>query len=433
MKLRARQRFGKYIIERRLGEGGFANVYQARDTIEGIRVALKIPHAHMMSVDALDTFRQEVRLAAGLDHPNVLPLKYADFIDGQFVVVTAIADETLGDRLTRRLSTRVALDYSRQLLEAVACAHEHNIIHCDIKPDNLLIFPGHRIRLTDFGIAKVAYRTLQGTGSGTLGYVAPEQALGKPSFRSDVFSTGVVIHEMLTGEIPEWPFAWPTTGYERLRDKVHADLIELLRKSMQLSTNKRYADALSMLAAFARIKQLQKAGPKKSTNRKSATGRTWQQRRWQAFRQKFGKQLQLKHECRSCHGPVSESMLGCPWCGKDRKKHDADTSMPLSCPRCNRGVKPDWNYCGWCFGAGFEPATNRKLSDKRYEPNCTNPRCERKQLLPFMRYCCWCKQKVKKIWKLEGSKDYCPGCSWGVTREYWSHCPWCCKPLKGAR
>jgi serine/threonine protein kinase len=180
MNLRTRQRFGKYVIERRIGEGGFATVYQARDTIEGIRIALKIPHTHLISGEALEMFRQEVRLAAGLDHPNNLPPKYADNIDGHFVVVSALGKETLHDRLTRRLSTTLAIDFSKQLLKSVTCAHEHSIIHCDIKPENLLLFPHNRLRLTDFGIARVALRTLQGTGSGTLGYVAPEQSMGKP-------------------------------------------------------------------------------------------------------------------------------------------------------------------------------------------------------------------------------------------------------------
>jgi len=435
VKLRARQKFGKYVIERRIGEGGFANVYKARDTIEGIRVALKVPHAHMMGKEALDMFRQEVRLAATLDHPNILPLKYADYIEGHFIVVTALGKETLGDRLTRRLSTHTALDYAEQLLEAVSCAHEHNIIHCDIKPDNLLLFPDNQLRLTDFGIARVALHTLQGTGSGTLGYVAPEQAMGKPSFRSDVFSSGVVIHEMLTGEVPEWPFTWPLPGHERLRSKVHPNLIKLLRKSMEMKATQRFADATQMLGAFARLDQLTKPAKRsmrKPSQRKSSTPQTWQRHRWQAFRREFGKQLETKYECTACRGPVSEAMHGCPWCGKARPKHDAETTFPLCCPRCHRGVKPDWHYCGWCYGAGFEPETNRALTDKRYTGKCTNARCERKVLMPFMRYCCWCKTKVKKSWKLEGSRDRCGSCNWGIAKEYWSFCPWCCKKLAGA-
>ncbi len=433
MQLRARQKFGKYVIERRLGEGGFATVYQARDTIEGIRVALKIPHAHLVSSESLDMFRQEVRLVAALDHPNILPLKYADYIEGHFVVVTALGQESLEDRLSRRLSTKLALDFAEQLLEAVTCAHDSSIVHCDIKPDNLLLFPDNLLRLTDFGIARVAYRTLQGTGSGTLGYIAPEQALGKPSVRSDVFSTGVVIHEMLTGEVPEWPFTWPPPGYDRLRSKVHPELIQVLRKSMDVTASKRYTNAGKMLEAFSRIRNPAKAPQKNQRSRKKVASKTWRTLCWREFRRQFGQQLETKYECTKCQGPVSEAMHCCPWCGKERLKHNAETTFPLCCPRCYRGVKSDWLYCGWCFGPGFEPSTTRELTDKRYSGKCTNSKCSRKILMPFMRYCVWCKQKVKKAWKIAGTTERCPSCSWGVAADYWSYCPWCAKKLAGAQ
>lgn len=431
MTLRARQRFGKYIIIRRIGEGGFSTVYEARDTIEGIRVALKVPSPHMMDGQALETFRKEVRLVACLEHPNILPLKYADFIDGKFVVVTALGDETLGDRMTRRLSTKLALDFAGQLLAAVSCAHEHSIVHCDIKPDNLLLFPDNRLRLTDFGIARFALRTLKGTGSGTLGYVAPEQALGKPSFRSDVFSSGVVIHEMLTGEVPEWPFPWPMPGYDRLRQKVHPDVIELLRKSMQLEASKRFPDATRMLAAFEKIKHPATPGKKTRAARTSGKGLSWQAMRRQEFQRLFGKQLNTKHACSKCSGPVSEAMFFCPWCGKSRKKHTGETECPLTCPRCQRGVKADWHYCAYCYGPGFETQTNRHYPDKRYTGRCANRNCSRKVLLPFARYCVWCRRKVAKPWKITGTHARCPGCNWGIAEQYWSFCPWCGKKLAG--
>src|SRR5262245_47335692 len=97
--LRAKQKLGKYIIERKLAEGGFSVVYRGRDTIEGIRVALKIPHAHLLNGAAMEDFRKEVRLVAQLEHPHILPLKTAQFIDEHFVIVSASGVETLGDRL----------------------------------------------------------------------------------------------------------------------------------------------------------------------------------------------------------------------------------------------------------------------------------------------------------------------------------------------
>ena len=147
MKFRARQRLGKYRIERRLANGLFADVYQAIDTIEGVRVALKIPHSHLMTKEFLDDFRKEVRLMAQLDHINILPLKNADFLRTLFVMAFPLGEQTLADRLQKRLSLRTLLDYVDQMLEAVAHAHANRIVHCDIKPENFILFSGNRLRL----------------------------------------------------------------------------------------------------------------------------------------------------------------------------------------------------------------------------------------------------------------------------------------------
>jgi serine/threonine-protein kinase len=202
----------------------------------------------------LDAFRREVRLAATLDHSNILPLKNASFIDGHFVIVFALGERTLADRLRSRLSLETALDYSEQMMEAVAYAHDRRIIHCDIKPENLILFPGNRLRLTDFGIARVVLRTVKASGSGTVGYIAPEQAVGRPSFRSDVFSMGLIIYRMMTGILPEWPYRWPLPGMERLRRKAHPDFIAWLRKANDPDSRKRFQDARHMLNAYYRLK-----------------------------------------------------------------------------------------------------------------------------------------------------------------------------------
>lgn len=430
--LRAKQKLGKYTIERKLGEGGFAVVYQARDEIEGIRVALKIPHAHLLTGTAMEDFRREVRLVAQLEHPNILPLRTAQFIDDYFVIVSGLGIETLDDRISRRLSMDTALDFARQMLASVAYAHGEQIIHCDIKPDNFILFEGNRLRLTDFGVAKVAQRTLRASGAGTLGYMAPEQAMGRPSFRSDVFAMGLVLYRMLAGSLPEYPFDWPPPGYRELQRKIHPALIELMRRAMELAPQKRFADGEAMLSAFSRIKSPKagrataKRGAKGS--RRSADWKTIQRRQ---FQQEFGKVLDAKHQCQACHGPVSEPMQCCPWCGKMRLAHEGSTDFPQQCPRCSRGMKLDWEYCPWCYGPGFEPSSTRKFTDKRYTGRCHNPKCTRKALMPFMRYCCWCHRKVRRKWKIAESPRTCSHCHWGVVPGYWSHCPWCCKRLGG--
>ena len=430
--LKARQRFGKYIIERRLAEGGFATVYQAKDTIEGIRVALKIPYAHLLTDEMIEYFKQEVRLAARLEHPNILPLKYADYIDKHFVIVTALGKMSLEDRLQKRASVATAIDYASQMLAAVAYAHQQLIIHCDIKPENFLIFSENRIRLADFGIARVAQRTLLGSGAGTVGYIAPEQAMGKPSLRSDVFSLGIVFYRMFSGCLPEWPYRWPPPGYDRLRRSVHPNLVALIRRAIEVDAKKRYRDAQQMQAAFKRIRSPVKrgAGAKTRTPQSRVATRDWQSIRRREFQRRFGRVLETTGSCSKCSGPVAETMQACPWCGKSRRIHEGDIRFPVCCPRCRRGLKSDWSYCPWCYGAGFEVPNSRAYTDRRYVGRCGNAACPRKVLMPFMKYCPWCHRRVRKKWKIDGSRDQCGRCGWGLVRMYWSYCPWCAKRVQ---
>lgn len=253
-KLRVRQRLGKYRIERRLGEGGFASVYQAMDTIQGIRVALKVPHTEHVTQEVLDDFRKEVRTLSRLEHENILPIKDASIIDDHFVIVTPLGKRTLDDRLKSRFSIQSAMELIEQLLEAVAHAHECRIVHCDIKPENVLLFADGSLRLADFGIAKVAQKTLRGCGTGTVGYMAPEQAMGKPSYRSDVFSLGLIFYRMLAGDWPEYPYDWPPPNFRRLKTRAHPELIDFLKRAMEPNPRKRFSDAGRMLNAFQRIK-----------------------------------------------------------------------------------------------------------------------------------------------------------------------------------
>ena len=244
--LRVGSRLGKYRLERRIGSGGFATVYAATDTLLGIKVALKIPLPAYVSPELLDEFRREVRLTMKLDHPNILPIRDATFIDGFFVIVTPLAEKTLDDRLKKRFAFETAFNIIEHLLDAVSHAHDRGVIHCDIKPENILMFSGNHIRLADFGIAKAAQATISGSGTGTVGYMAPEQAMGKPSAKSDVFSIGLIAYRMLSGKWPEYPFRWPFPGAAQLRHRAHPDLIAIIRKSLSIDPQQRFRDATQM-------------------------------------------------------------------------------------------------------------------------------------------------------------------------------------------
>jgi serine/threonine-protein kinase len=426
---KAGHKLGKYRIEGRLSRSAFAAVYRAYDTIEGKRVALKLPHAQLASAQFLEEFRKEVRLAARLEHDHILPVKNASFIDTQFVIVMPLGERTLADRLRSRMSLDRVLDYAEQMLVAVAHAHERHVIHCDIKPENIILFNGSQLRLADFGIARLAQRTVRASGSGTIGYLAPEQAMGRPSYRSDVFSLGLILYRMLTGQLPEWPFAWPPPGYERLNGRVPADLIALLRRAMEVDPARRFRDAQQMLASFRRIKPSALRHARTRRRRSGSAAPDWREVRHKQFQQRYRRALDTHDECPRCSGPISEPMLGCPWCGKSLRVYPGTPRFPAHCPRCRRGAKLDWHYCAWCYGEGRREVSTRHYSDRRYVARCTSPRCERRELMPHMRYCPWCRAKVRQRWRIPDVKEHCPACGGGVVRAYWSHCPWCVKPL----
>ena len=252
--LRVGSRLDKYRIVKRLGEGGFATVYAAQDLVEDRQVALKIPdNRYVSNSQSLDDLQREVRIMARMHHPAVLPLKDARFIDGHFVIVSPLGEETLADRLTRRISRAAALDFAAQMISAVAYAHEQRILHRDIKPENFILFPEQVIRLTDFGLARIEHGGHEMSGSGTLGYIAPEQAMGHPNYRSDVFSLGLVLYRLFAGDLPEYPFE-TLPGFHKLRRGLSRDFVALIRKAIEPAPNKRYRDAVAMHNAMNRIR-----------------------------------------------------------------------------------------------------------------------------------------------------------------------------------
>lgn len=431
--LRAREKLGKYRIIRRLADGGFATVYHALDTITGVPVALKIPHPGYMSSESLAAFRQEVKLTAKLDHPNILPIKDAGFIDDRFVIASPMGERTLADRLHHRVSTALLFSFARQMLDALAFAHRKGIMHCDVKPENFILFPENVLRLADFGIARFARHTVHASGSGTVGYLAPEQALGKPSMRSDVFSLGLIFYRMFTGHLPEWPFEWPPPGYARLTRTLHPQLIELLRRALSVDHKARFADAERMRAAFNRVRP-QALRPVRNARRKRITAQPtaggWRTLRFKEFQRRFKRILESRFTCGRCGGPVSEPMRACPWCGNKREKFFGATRFPARCPRCRRGVKSDWRFCPWCYGGAISDNQDCRYTDRRYVARCPNPSCTGQHLMAFMRYCPWCRHKVRRRWPLADLNTRCGVCGWGVATDYWDFCPWCTRRIR---
>ena len=202
---------GRYVIERVLGDGGGGVVYRARDLELGETVALKTLHADATHDPAtLERFKDEIRLARRISHPNVVRIHDLGEADGAyFITMEHVVGTTLHAVLQRlgRLPPAVTVAVGRQLCRALEVAHAQGIVHRDVKPQNLMLQPDGALKVMDFGIARLTERprgvTVTGAVVGTPAYMAPEQLMGEPlDARADVYAAGVVLYECLTGRRP---------------------------------------------------------------------------------------------------------------------------------------------------------------------------------------------------------------------------------------
>jgi eukaryotic-like serine/threonine-protein kinase len=201
---------GRYRLESKLGSGGMSTVYLATDETLERRVAVKVLHAEISDdPDQLERFRREARAVAKLSHPNVVSVIDAGQDAGHpYIVFEYIEGETLKQRIERlgHLALDESAAYAIEVGRGLAAAHGRRLVHRDVKPQNVLIDPEGRAKVTDFGIARsLESKGLTATGRvlGTTDYVAPEQAMGRSTdARSDIYSLGVLLYEMLTGEVP---------------------------------------------------------------------------------------------------------------------------------------------------------------------------------------------------------------------------------------
>ncbi|HYM62820.1 MAG TPA: protein kinase, partial [Thermoanaerobaculia bacterium] len=220
VELKPGTRLGSYEIISMIGAGGMGEVYRARDTRIGREVAIKrLPESFGHDPDRLRRFEREARLAGSLNHPNLVTIHdVGTHDDAPFVVMELLKGHTLREEIGR-LSNRKAIDYGIQIATGLAAAHEQGIVHRDLKPENIFITDDGRVKILDFGLAKSVPAPLQnqlreseatlrrnsdptreGVILGTTGYMSPEQIIGEPvDARSDIFSFGVILYEMISG------------------------------------------------------------------------------------------------------------------------------------------------------------------------------------------------------------------------------------------
>jgi beta-lactam-binding protein with PASTA domain/predicted Ser/Thr protein kinase len=200
---------GRYRLERKLGSGGMADVWLAEDQELGRKVAIKMLHERYANdTQFVERFRREATHAAGLSHPNVVSIYDRGEAEGSyFIVMEYVEGRTLKELLVTRgpCPVPVAISYVRQVLAALRYAHRNGIVHRDIKPHNVLVDHEGRVKVADFGIARAGSSQITEAGSiiGTAQYLSPEQARGAPvDESSDLYSTGIVLYELLTGDLP---------------------------------------------------------------------------------------------------------------------------------------------------------------------------------------------------------------------------------------
>lgn len=265
---------GSYLINRyeiimKIGSGGMADVYKAKDHVLNRLVAIKVlKQEYSTDVTFVKKFRVEAQSAAGLSHPNIVNVYDVGEDDGvYFIVMELVQGITLKNYIDMKgkLDIREALNISVQIASGLSAAHENRIIHRDIKPQNIIMSRDGKVKVTDFGIAKVAdSTTVTTTAAGTVHYISPEQARGGYSDeRSDIYSLGITMYEMVTGRVP---FEGETnvavalmhiqseiTPPRQLEPSIPVSFEKIILKCTQKKPERRYASARELIADLRKV------------------------------------------------------------------------------------------------------------------------------------------------------------------------------------
>jgi eukaryotic-like serine/threonine-protein kinase len=267
---------GPYHITALIGAGGMGEVYKASDTRLGRDVALKVLHQAFTDPDRLRRFEHEARATAALNHPNILAVFDVGSHEGApFYISELLQGETLRAVLARGpLRARQAIDYAIQIATGLTAAHDRGIVHRDLKPENVFITSDGRVKVLDFGVAKLVEgelllqlptgATIQGALVGTIGYMSPEQVRGEPvDTRSDIFSFGAVLYEMVTGRRAFEREAAAVTLSAILNDEPQyashsrspavVSALEVARRCLQKAPDARFASCRDLTFALSNV------------------------------------------------------------------------------------------------------------------------------------------------------------------------------------
>jgi hypothetical protein len=295
---------GRYRLDAEIGRGGMSMVYRAFDTVLERPVAIKLMHRDIAAdADQLERFRREARSVAQVSHPHVVTVIDAGeelSADGQhpgetsmgtpYIVLEYVDGETLKDVIRREgpLDIPQALAYAIEVARALGAAHEHQIVHRDVKPHNILISEEGGAKITDFGIARTLTEeglTMAGRVLGTTDYVSPEQALGQPvTGQSDLYSLGVVLFEMLTGSVPFHGSSPVAVAMKHVREEVPDVLLArpalsaataaVVDRAVSKDLTRRYPDAASMVTDLEEVLALEASRSGQATGEVTSVLRT---------------------------------------------------------------------------------------------------------------------------------------------------------------
>jgi eukaryotic-like serine/threonine-protein kinase len=301
--LTAGTKLGEYEVKSLVGSGGMGEVYRARDSRLGRDVAIKVlPSLLSSDSDRLRRFEQEARAAAALNHPNILAVFQMGTYEGApYLVSELLEGETLREQIKRgRLSMRKAIDCGAQIARGLAAAHEKGIVHRDLKPENLFVTKDGRVKILDFGLAKLTHPppsseqdgptltegTEAGVVMGTVGYMAPEQVRGQSAdHRADIFAFGAILYEMLAGKRAFQKPTSPETmtailnedppGISEVTPNLPPSLQRVVHRCLEKNPEQRFQSASDLAFGLDALSDSSASSSANATNVATGAGQRW--------------------------------------------------------------------------------------------------------------------------------------------------------------